>query len=118
MPLGMIAEGTEAVMAEKGIFLEGHFSKGVNEVPLKKMDVIVTMGCGMPCPTFPGFRGRKVEWEIPDPYGHSLKYFRQVRDLLEGQVRALLENPACTGALRRAARPPEEHDPEARVVAG
>ena len=91
MPLGMIAEGTEAVMAEKGIFLEGHFSKGVNEVPLKKMDVIVTMGCGMPCPTFPGFRGRKVEWEIPDPYGHSLKYFRQVRDLLEGQVRALLE---------------------------
>ena len=91
MPLGMIAEGTGAVMSELGIHLDGHYSKGVDEVPLKKMDVIVTMGCGMECPTLPGFRGRMVEWEIPDPYGGSLEYFRQVRTLLDAQVRTLLE---------------------------
>ena len=91
MPLGRIAEGTGAVMAELGIPLNGHFSKGVDEVPLRKMDVIVTMGCGIECPTLSGFRGRTVEWEIPDPFGLSLEYFRQVRALLDAQVRDLLE---------------------------
>ena len=90
-PLGYIAEGTEGVMAEKGIFLQGHYSKGVEEIPLPDMDVIVTMGCGMQCPTFPGFQGNHVEWEIPDPYGYGIDRFRQVRDLLESQVLALLK---------------------------
>ena len=55
VPLRYIAEGTEAVMAERGIFLKGHYSKGVEEIPLHDMDLIITMGCGMQCPTFPVF---------------------------------------------------------------
>ena len=91
-PLGSIAEGTEAVLAEKGISLAGHYSKGLEDIPLKEMDVIVTMGCEVACTTFPGFRGRTVEWEIPDPYGEGLERFREVRDIVESEVAGLLQS--------------------------
>lgn len=92
VPLGRIAEGTGAVLAEKGISLEGHYSKGLEDIPLKEMDVIVTMGCAIECPTFPGFRGRTVEWEIPDPYGEGIERFREVRDIVESEVAGLLQS--------------------------
>ena len=92
VPLGRIAEGTEAVLAEKGISLEGHYSKGLEDIPLKEMDVIVTMGCAIACPTFPGFRGKTVEWEIPDPYGEGVERFREVRDIVESEVAGLLQS--------------------------
>ena len=94
VPLGRIAEGTEAVMSEIGISLAGHYSKGFSDVPIEKMALIVTMGCGIQCPVAPGFRGQLVEWDIPDPFGLSLENFREVRDLVKCKVRDLLKS-AC-----------------------
>jgi protein-tyrosine-phosphatase len=37
-----------------------------------------------------GFRGRVVEWDIPDPYARGLEAFRDARDLIGWQVQALL----------------------------
>ncbi len=95
-PLGRIAEGTGAVLAGRGISLEGHYSKGLEDIPLKEMDVIVTMGCGVACPTFPGFRGKTVEWEIPDPYGEGIERFREVLDIVESEVAGLLQSLSPT----------------------
>lgn len=89
-PAGWIADGTEEVLAEKGYSLEGHWSKGLDDVPISEMDVVVGMGCEVACPVPPGFQGRIIEWTIPDPFGSELEFFRSVRDLIEVQVKALI----------------------------
>ncbi len=89
-PLGEIIEETETVLEEKGISLDGHWSKSLKDVAVAEMDIVVGMGCEVVCPVPAGFKGRVIEWNIPDPYGRDLKYFRSVRDRIERQVRALL----------------------------
>lgn len=91
-PLGTIIPETHKVLLEKGIRLDGHWSKGLRDVPVKEMDVVVGMGCEVACPVPPGFRGRVIEWNIPDPYGNDLDYFRSVRDMIEENVSALLRD--------------------------
>ncbi|HEV2352182.1 MAG TPA: arsenate reductase ArsC [Terriglobia bacterium] len=92
MPLGEIIPPTFQVMREKGLTLEGQSSKGLKDVPVEKMDVVVGMGCEVKCPLPAGFKGILVGWNVPDPYGRDLDYFRSVRDLIERQVKALLRD--------------------------
>jgi arsenate reductase len=89
-PYGEIVPETVTVLAEKGISLEGYWSKSLKDVPVDEMNVVVGMGCEVVCPVPAGFKGRVIEWNIPDPFGHELSYFRSVRDLIARQVRALL----------------------------
>jgi protein-tyrosine-phosphatase len=89
-PLGEISRDTCLVMEEKGISLDGQYSKGLREVNVSEMDVIVTMGCEVECPVPAGFKGRVVEWNVPDPYAFGLPAFRAARDLIELQVEGLL----------------------------
>lgn len=89
-PLGVISEDTRAVLGEKGITLEGHWSKGLPDVPISEMDVVVEMGYGVKCPLPADFKGRLVRWHVPDPYSLDREHFRDVRDLIESEVRSLL----------------------------
>lgn len=89
-PYGSIIDDTYTVMNEKGISLDSHCSKGLNDVAVGEMDVVVGMGCEVACPIPPSFKGRVVEWNIPDPFGHDTEYFRDVRDMIEDEVRTLL----------------------------
>ena len=71
-------------MSEKGLSLDGQCSKGLRDVALAEMDVVVGMGCEVECPVPVGFKGRVVDWEIPDPYGRRHPdSFRNVRDMIE-----------------------------------
>jgi arsenate reductase (thioredoxin) len=90
-PYGEIVPETATVLAEKDIALEGHWSKSLEDVPVEEMDAVVGMGCEVVCPVPAGFKGRVIEWNIPDPFGHELAYFRSVRDLIARQVENLLE---------------------------
>ena len=89
-PLGMISRGTRHVLREKGITLEDHWSKGLGDVPIFEMDVVVEMGCDVNCPLPRDFQGRLIQWDIPDPYFYDRNYFRDVRDLIESEVGRLL----------------------------
>ncbi|MGO9270741.1 MAG: low molecular weight phosphatase family protein [Terriglobia bacterium] len=89
-PFGSIIEETYTVLAEKGISLDEHRSKGLKNVPLAAMDLVVTMGCEVACLLPKDFKGRLVEWEIADPYGMGLDFFRRVRDHIEADVQTLL----------------------------
>ena len=89
-PLGRIVPETFEVLAEKGIAIKGQSSKHLSDVPVGEMDVVVGMGCEVVCPVPVGFKGRVIEWNIPDPYGRGLESFRSVRDLIERQVTALI----------------------------
>ena len=91
-PFGSIIEETYTVLEEKGIPLDEHRSKGLKDVPLAAMDLVVTMGCEVECPVPKGFKGRVVEWEIADPFGMDLDFFRSVRDHIEEDLRRLLND--------------------------
>jgi arsenate reductase (thioredoxin) len=91
LPLGSIVPRTRAVLEEKGISIQGHWSKGLCDVPLEEMDVIVSMGNEVEFPLPPRFAGRLVEWEISDPYGSDLESYRGIRDLIERKVAALAD---------------------------
>jgi arsenate reductase len=89
-PLGHITEETFAVMKEKGVSLDGQTSKGLEEIDWQQVDLLVNM---TPLPSrslVPGFRGNRLNWRVPDPFGRSLKDYRRVRDLLERKVTRLL----------------------------
>ena len=88
-PAGFVAEGTIQAMREKGIDISQNASKSVEVFRDTGFDYVVTMGCGDACPWIPAKQRR--DWQIPDPIGKSPEFFRQVRDQIEGQVLALLE---------------------------
>jgi protein-tyrosine-phosphatase len=106
-PLGRILPETHEVLREKGVSLDGHRSKGLDEVALGEIDVVVGMGCEVQCPVPAGFKGRVIEWNIPDPYSRDLEFFRSVRDLIERQVKALLSDLA----MQAASTPPPDSAP-------
>ena len=76
------------VMNQKGIDLAAKRPKGLNDLPLVEMDYVITMGCEVTCPAISA--KRIIEWEIPDPKAKSIDVFREVRDLIEDKIRALL----------------------------
>ena len=90
-PYGSIVTDTYTVMSEKGISLDGQCSKGLRDVAVQEMDVVVGMGCEVACPVPADFKGCKVEWNIPDPYARGIDRFREVRDTIEKQVLDLLK---------------------------
>ena len=57
-----------AVMAEKGISIEGQWSKGLDDVPLAQTDLVITLcdDADARCPAVYGRLGRR-HWSLPDP---------------------------------------------------
>jgi arsenate reductase len=77
------------VMKEKGIDLSGKRPKGLNDLPPVEMDYLITMGCEETCPAI--LAKKIIEWEIPDPKGKPIDFFREARNTIENKVKALLE---------------------------
>ncbi|MFD2718225.1 arsenate reductase ArsC [Hymenobacter monticola] len=96
-PSGVINPKAVAAMAELGYDLGNHASKSLDEVRDQQFDYVVTMGCGDACP-FIAARHR-VDWQIPDPKHLAPAEFREVRDLVGRQVRALLQEAGVTPAI-------------------
>ena len=80
------------VMKEKGIDLSAKHPKGLNDLPPVEMDYLVSMGCEETCPVISS--KETVEWQIPDPKGRSIKFYREVRNMIENKVKTLLEEIA------------------------
>lgn len=82
------------VMKEVGIDLSSHTSKTLEEVPdLDGFDAVLTVcdSANQACPLFPG-ETRRYHVSVPDPSGHDLDRWREVRDQLERLSRRLLED--------------------------
>ncbi|MFH1347104.1 MAG: arsenate reductase ArsC [Candidatus Margulisiibacteriota bacterium] len=82
-PAGYVHPDAIAGMKEVGIDISSQYSKGFNEIP-KEFDYIVTMGCGEECPLVAA--KQRLDWQIPDPIGRGIDFFREVRDELKGRV--------------------------------
>jgi len=81
------------VMQEVGIDISQQRSKNISEVPIDKIDLVVTL-CGDAaenCPVFPG-KVKKIHWAIEDPAKAQgseeeiAKVFRKVRDNIKSSI--------------------------------
>lgn len=88
-PLGFIDPTAKSVLTERGISMEGQFSKGLHSHVLKKPDVIVNMS-GVAGETL--FQGHTFEdWPIPDPFGESSETHGRTCDEIETRIKELAE---------------------------
>ena len=58
------------VMEEAGVDMSGHYPKLLEEIPLK-VDILISMGCGVICPFV--LCNYEEDWGIEDPSGRPLK---------------------------------------------
>jgi len=81
------------VMQEVGIDISKQKSKNISEIPIDKIDLVVTL-CGDAaerCPVFPG-KVKKIHWEIENPAKAQgseeeiVKVFRKVRDNIKSYI--------------------------------
>ena len=77
-----------AAMAEVGIDIAGRTPQRLAWETAESSDVIITMGCGVACPVFPG--KRYEDWKLDDPAGQGVEAVRPIRDEIERRVRGLL----------------------------
>jgi arsenate reductase len=91
-PSGRLHPVAVQLMGERGIALTAHYSKGLDQVPARRWEYVVTMGCGDACPQVPA--RYRLDWQIPDPVSLSQDEARQVRDSIEHQVRELMSHAA------------------------
>ena len=89
-PSGKVNPKAIEAMREKGYDLATHRSKSLNDLPSVDFDAAVTMGCGDECPNLRA--QRRADWQIPDPKHMPPEQFRDVRDLIETNVRQLLQD--------------------------
>ena len=87
-PAGQVHPVAVQMMQELGLSLAGHVSKGVQDLPPKQWDYVVTMGCGESCPTLPA--RQRLDWPLPDPVGLPIEETRKIRDDLRTRVREMV----------------------------
>jgi arsenate reductase len=90
-PTGLVASQSVATLRELGYPAEGLRSKGLDEVPLDDIDVVVSLigGDGLRFLP-PGLSARLESWSIRDPYGDDEDVYLAVARDLERRIRSLL----------------------------
>ena len=88
-----------AVLKECGIDIKSHTSKGLDEVPVHDMNLIVTLCAEEFCPVVPG--AHSLHWPIDDPARgeasneeDTLQQFRTARDTIENHILKLYRQVA------------------------
>jgi len=69
------------VMREKGIDISQQKPRSFLDFSETRFELAVTMGCEETCPA--ALAKKIVDWQIPDPKGKPIDFFRQVRDEIE-----------------------------------
>jgi protein-tyrosine-phosphatase len=96
---------TRKVMAGRNIDLENHFPKGLDDIDLSGVDLVVNIS-GMPIPGAVGCPVR--EWEVEDPVGKAETAYQKAAGELEMLVMQLileLRQAAPTRFDRQRRRP-------------
>ena len=76
------------VMEDININMSHARSKLLNEIP-NKLDILITMGCGVECPYIP--TKHREDWDLDDPSGKDKSEFIKTRELIKDKVLELIE---------------------------
>ncbi len=92
-PTRGVAPGSLWALSELGYPTDGLSSKGLDQVPLEEMDVIVSLigaeGLRFLPPSLPGER---VSWSVRDPYGEDDDAFLTTARTIESKVANLVRD--------------------------
>lgn len=92
-PLGWIAEQTARALEARGFTAVGLFSKGLDGVETRDVDVVVSLlGKRGLVHLPPSLGARREAWSIPDPFGEDDEMYLEVARRLELRVRRLLKD--------------------------
>ena len=91
-PAGEVNQQAIEVMRQEGIDISAQTSKGVNALLLRDFDFAVSLGCEDTCPFVPA--EKHIRWQIDDPKGRDLTFFKKVRDDIKYQVEQLIHKAA------------------------
>ncbi|MEM2138522.1 MAG: arsenate reductase ArsC [Candidatus Anstonellaceae archaeon] len=86
-PAKEIDSKTVEVLKEKGLDIAGKKPKSVDEFRGEQFDAVVAMGCGDECPYIPA--KMRIAWEIENPKGKSVEFYRKILSEIEGKVQVL-----------------------------
>jgi protein-tyrosine-phosphatase len=76
-------------LAEIGLDAAVEFPEPLTDEIVRAADVVVTMGCGVACPVYPGKRYQ--DWLLAEPEGAPIARVRRIRDHIDERVRELLD---------------------------
>ncbi len=96
-PLGFIDPTARAVIEERGISMDGQFSKGLHSHVLSTPHLTINMS-GVPGNSFLKHSAYE-DWPIADPFGEDMETHRRICDDIQSRINALAErlradNPA------------------------
>ena len=84
-PASAVAQNALAVLKNRGIDATGLHPKGIETVDETAVDMIISMGCGVSCPTLP----IKEDWNLEDPVGGPLSLYESTADEITRRLEAL-----------------------------
>ena len=87
-PLEHVDPVAVKVMNEVGVDIGNNKPKQLTFEMNNEFDFVVTMGCIDGCPITP--KNKTIEWEIKDPKGRDIDFYRNVRDQIEKNVKKLI----------------------------
>jgi len=76
------------VMKERNIDISVFVPKMLSFSMNNMFDFIVTMGCIDGCPITP--KNKTIEWNVEDPKGEDIGFYRRSRDQIESNVKKLI----------------------------
>ena len=86
-PFGRVVEPTRLVLLEKGMRIDGQFSKGLSDATLFRPDLVINM-TGIPGASLFA-HARYQDWDVEDPYGEHLETYRRICEDIEARVQEL-----------------------------
>jgi len=99
-PTGTVAEGSLLALEALGYPTEKLSSKGLDEIDLDSMDIIVSLMGPEGLSTLPQrLCAEKIAWRIPDPYGEDEESYLRVARLLEKRLLSWIKSLGATEPL-------------------
>ncbi len=84
-PSNEVSKNAILALRERGYPTDNLVPKSIDEVYPSDFDLIISMGCGVSCPSVP----IDIDWGLEDPVGRGLQVFRETRDEIFSKIRDL-----------------------------
>ena len=89
--LGEVARATSQVLAERGIAIDGQFSKQLQERDCAEAELIINITGAQGSKIFAAHADKVEDWNVPDPYFGGLEMNRLICEAVERRVTDLAE---------------------------
>ncbi len=84
--IGQLSPNSVESMLQEGINIERKKPKQIMKKAVKNADIVVLMTKEGDIPDYINKAKRLILWDIDDPDGENLSFFRRVRDEIKGRV--------------------------------